>query len=563
MPITWRNIEAPNFGQAGQLLNVSNNLITQGADQLTNIMQARAAVQGQEWDAQKNQNTQNAINNIRGLTTDQLKQATVAGLVSPYGAQIDAQQVRDAFNNQDEFIAGNLQTAQNIKDSNDRTQYGGTYDTFMQALAQGDMKTAQGLAAQLKGTVFGVDAANAFRATENTRFEQNATNRRLAMEGQANALAAKRLQMEQVDHDLRQQQLTEARSWAQKGQQTYADAIRQGKDPEAAMQEALLSVPAQYVEYFKRGGQGVAGVTKLTTREQQDLNDSLITPLTDYKTSLHNELVTKKDNVLTNSGLNQDEIKAYEQQGVNLNSIIGDGGDKIPKNIYDELINIAANDRRAITTNELAAVKLRYNNGDGALNFQDSADDLYKKIKQMRTEYDYYKSQTNTLNSEYNSQINSLDRQLGKYTQDIQRSKLMNVDPKYLADKRGEVEAQLLQSGKSLKLSDVPVYSAQETPENAKTSDSLTAAVNANAQKYQAMQDRVDPLGLTGKPTSQSQLSFEVENARQNLVASQRALAAASIEVARGTRSKTSLDKLTKDYENKQQLYFKLAGTTK
>ena len=112
-------------------------------------------------------------------------------------------------------------------------------------------------------------------------------------------------------------------------------------------------------------------------------------------------------------------------------------------------------------------------------------------------------------------------------------------------------------------MSDVPVYSAQETPENAKTSDSLTAAVNANAQKYQAMQDRVDPLGLTGKPTSQSQLSFEVENARQNLVASQRALAAASIEVARGTRSKASLDKLTKDYKNKQQLYFKLTGTTK
>ena len=563
MPITWRNIEAPNFGQAGQLLNVSNNLITQGADQLTNIMRARAAAQGQEWDAQKNQNTQNAINNIRGLTTDQLKQATVAGLVSPYGAQIDAQQVRDAFNNQDEFIAGNLQTAQNIKDSNDRTQYGGTYDTFMQALAQGDMKTAQGLAAQLKGTVFGVDAANAFRETENTRFEQNATNRRIAMEGQANALAAKRLQMEQAAVN-RQLVEEEKRKQAMlKGQQTYVDAIRQGRDPDAAMQEAMLSVQAQYVDYFKQGGQGVAGVTKLTTREQQDLNDSLITPLTDYKTSLHNELVTKKDNVLTNSGLNQDEIKAYEQQGVNLNSIIGDGGDKIPKSIYDELINIAAKDRRAITTNELAAVKLRYNNGDGAFNFQDSADDLYKKIKQIRTGYDYYKSQTNALNSEYNSQITSLDRQLSKYTQDIQRSKLTNIDPKQLADARGQAEAQLLQAGKSLGLSDVPVYSAQETPENAKTSDSLTAAVNANAQKYQAMQDRVDPLGLTGKPTSQSQLSFEVENARQNLVASQRALAAASIEVARGTRSKTSLDKLTKDYKNKQQLYFKLTGTTK
>ena len=563
MPITWRNIEAPNFGQAGQLLNLSNNLITQGADQLTNIMQARAAVQGQEWDAQKNQNTQNAINNIRGLTTDQLKQATVAGLVSPYGAQIDAQQVRDAFNNQDEFIAGNLQTAQNIKDSNDRTQYGGTYDTFMQALAQGDMKTAQGLAAQLKGTVFGVDAANAFRETENTRFEQNATNRRLAMEGQANAMAAQRLQMEQAAVK-RQLEEEEKRKQAMlKGQQTYADAIRQGRDPDAAMQEAMLNVPAQYVDYFKQGGQGVAGVTKLTTREQEDLNTKILTPIADAKNALKTDLGDKQRTVLKNSGLNQDEIKAYEQQGVNLNSVIGDGGDKIPKSIYDELINIAAKDRRAITTNELAAVKLRYNNGDGAFNFQDSADDLYKKIKQIRTGYDYYKSQTNALNSEYNSQITSLDRQLGKYTQDIQRSKLTNIDPKQLADARGQAEAQLLQAGKSLGLSDVPVYSAQETPENAKTSDSLTAAVNANAQKYQAMQDRVDPLGLTGKPTSQSQLSFEVENARQNLVASQRALAAASIEVARGTRSKASLDKLTKDYKNKQQLYFKLTGTTK
>ena len=245
MAITWRNVDAPNLGQAGQLLGLSNELVNQGANQLTDVMNARLQTQKQVWDAQKNQNTQNAINAIRGMNTDQLAQSNIAGLLAPYGAQVDAQQVRDAFNGQDEFIAGNLQTAQNIKDANDRTQYGGTYDTFLQALAQGDLKTAQGLATQLKGTVFGVDAANAYTTASNTAFDHNIATRRLAIDGQANALAAQRFALEKADHDLKLQQLNDARSWAQKGHQIYTDAVMRGEDPEAATQKALLNVPAQ------------------------------------------------------------------------------------------------------------------------------------------------------------------------------------------------------------------------------------------------------------------------------------------------------------------------------
>ena len=461
MPITWRSVAAPDFTPAGQLLNLSNNLIDRGANQISDVMNARLQTQKQEWDATKEQNTQDALNNIRGMDSAQLNQANIAGLLSPYGAQINQQAVRDAFNNQDEFIAGNLQTAQNIKDSTDRTKYGAVNDTFLQALAQGDMTKAQELVKQLQGTVYGVDAANAYTTRANTLFDQNIANRRLAMEGQANALAAQRFALDKSDHDLRVQQANDARSWADKGQQIYADAIKSGKDPEAILQAAELNVPAQYLPYFKQGAQGIASVTQLTGQEKADLQDTVLTPISDKLNSFKTEFNTKKDNALKNSGLNQDEIKAYEQQGVSLDKIVGDGKNQIPKDLYDGLVKLAASKGDpGISTNELNAVKYRYEDGESWTKFQDNPDDLYKKIQQMRAGYDYYNSEINSLNAEYNTQTTALERQVQQHQRQLQQSKLMNVDPKVRDDKIGEVRATIINNANSLSLHDVPVFKA-------------------------------------------------------------------------------------------------------
>ena len=271
MAITWRTLQAPDFSPVVLLQRESRNAINSGIYTINNVAQQHLDAAQQTWDKQKQANTEAIINQIRGMDNSQLTQSDIAGLLAPYGAQIDAAQVRNAFNNQDEFIAGNLQTAQNIKDSTDHTQYGAVNDTFLQALAQGDMTKAQELVKQLQGTVYGVDAANAYTTRANTLFDQNISNRRLAMEGQANALAAQRFTLDKADHDLRVQQINDARSWADKGQQIYADALKSGKDPEAILQAAELNVPAQYLPYFKQGAQGIASATQLTGQEKADL----------------------------------------------------------------------------------------------------------------------------------------------------------------------------------------------------------------------------------------------------------------------------------------------------
>ena len=494
MAITWRNIDAPNLGQAGQLLGLSNELVNQGANQLTDVMNARLQTQKQVWDAQKNQNTQNAINAIRGMNTDQLAQSNIAGLLAPYGAQVDAQQVRDAFNGQDEFIAGNLQTAQNIKDANDRTQYGGTYDTFLQALAQGDLKTAQGLATQLKGTVFGVDAANAYTTASNTAFDHNIATRRLAMEGQANALAAQRLKMDRDNVDRQLADEKRQRQAMVQAQQVVNDALARGEDPILALNRNAKNINPLDIASYNAAGQQAAARSVMTPR-QKEIYDMTVGK--DIKTA-QTRLTTEKDNALKTEreayGLSADIVDALDNHNVDINKFIGNGEKQIPQTRYDELVRVMEERKLpGVENNELAALALRFDNGNGKfwngkswyeVDRSTSADEMADQLEQMRAGYMQYATTRKEINTNYNTQNELLNNSATKLQWGIGQTNLMDLTPEQIKTEQDKISKELSTLAKGSHIVYTPTVDTKaEAKKDKKTIDNLTKIIEQQNAK--------------------------------------------------------------------------------
>ena len=112
MAITWRNINAPNFGSSNALFDAGADRISQGIEQLSSL----AADYGQQLQTQENQvkqkNTDDAILAIGELGTMadydaaiQSGEYSVEALKSKYGNTIDVTQVRSALMTRDNQIA--------------------------------------------------------------------------------------------------------------------------------------------------------------------------------------------------------------------------------------------------------------------------------------------------------------------------------------------------------------------------------------------------------------------------------------------------------------------------
>lgn len=181
MAITWRNVDAPDFRGVGQLLQTSSNFLDKGTEQINAILQERMQAQQKAWDKGEEANTLQAVNQIRQMQNlDDVKNADLNALTQPYGAQVNAATVLDSLTKQSGVIAQNKQTEATVRDLNDQEQYGGIYAQARQALANGDLKTGEQLAAQLGSSKFGQAIAEDIAAARAQNFSQWEARQRLA-----------------------------------------------------------------------------------------------------------------------------------------------------------------------------------------------------------------------------------------------------------------------------------------------------------------------------------------------------------------------------------------------
>ena len=203
MAITWRNVDAPDLRSVGSLLASGSELMNQGAGQIGDILQRRLDTQKANWDLQAKDNTMAAINQIKAIKDlNQLEGTDLNQILSPYGGQIDAGLVSDAFGNQGNVIAQGMQNEQTVRTLGDQKQYQSAFNQMLQAYGNGDIKTGDAISAQLQNTTYGDEAANASIAARDRLQQQRYQQAQLA-----NASASLRLQKQRYDAETRPSEL--------------------------------------------------------------------------------------------------------------------------------------------------------------------------------------------------------------------------------------------------------------------------------------------------------------------------------------------------------------------
>ena len=203
MAITWRNVDAPDLRGVGSLLASGSELMNQGAAQIGDILQRRLDTQKANWDLQAKDNTMAAINQIKAIKDlNQLEGTDLNQILSPYGGQIDAGLVSDAFGNQGNVIAQGMQNEQTVRTLGDQKQYQSAFNQMLQAYGNGDIKTGDAISAQLQNTTYGDEAANASIAARDRLQQQRYQQAQLA-----NASASLLLQKQRYDAETRPSEL--------------------------------------------------------------------------------------------------------------------------------------------------------------------------------------------------------------------------------------------------------------------------------------------------------------------------------------------------------------------
>lgn len=100
-PITWRNVDAPQFGDGNRMLLASQNGITSGFNQIGEILKAGQATADANWKVQRDNNTQAFLNTMSQFrNAEEFANAQKSGvfdqLRQQYGGQVDQAAIRAA-----------------------------------------------------------------------------------------------------------------------------------------------------------------------------------------------------------------------------------------------------------------------------------------------------------------------------------------------------------------------------------------------------------------------------------------------------------------------------------
>lgn len=414
MAITWRNVDAPDLRGVGSLLASGSELMNQGAAQIGDILQRRLDTQKANWDLQAKDNTMAAINQIKAIKDlNQLEGTDLNQILSPYGGQIDAGLVSDAFGNQSNVIAQGMQNEQTVRTLSDQKQYQSAFNQMLQAYGNGDIKTGDAISAQLQNTTYGDEAANAsIAARERLRQQQN-ENARLSLE-------RSRFNY-QKDRDSKNDLLF-------KGQAAISlaarDAVIAGQDPQKAINDFLKTNPQYAAFATELSSHGQSAAKSYATLDNNgviakgsvdgayaDLGDKLLK-------SKNEQLVLAADQ----NGVSSDYIRSLTQKDntATQDKYFGDGEGKLSSSVLNK-VNKALKDAGQKTELSLAEMPYfvaRYEPSSLPLN-DGNLDNVVAQIVSNRKGYETYLGQAKTIEDQFTSKQTELNKLHNQAVRDI------------------------------------------------------------------------------------------------------------------------------------------------
>lgn len=193
--ITWRNIESDGFRGAAGLMEVARRSLNDGFTGLQSTLQQTNTVRDQNWDAQKQANTNAFLDRLaRFKTPEELAAAQQAGeldaLRQQFGGQVDSTAIRNAeANAQQQLIERIARQNQHLDDTQARNQRGELNDLYGML---GDPQQHAVVAQRLQQNDYGAQEqslASALRDAQKSWRGEKREDTRLGFEGSRLQLA--------------------------------------------------------------------------------------------------------------------------------------------------------------------------------------------------------------------------------------------------------------------------------------------------------------------------------------------------------------------------------------
>lgn len=205
MPITWKNISAPSFGEANDIMLKGVDRIANSINELGGIATDRSKEIKNNIETAKAKTTELAINRINSLASlEDYDQFDVNDFLKQYGDSVDAKQVRSAFEQKDNQLFDDYKFKKEYDYVSTKDSKAGQE---LQALINaGDYKGAKELLANHKDTLgaYGVELQGIIRTGERNEEEyqqrkaDSAFNRAIRREELANSRAQTQILREEA-----------------------------------------------------------------------------------------------------------------------------------------------------------------------------------------------------------------------------------------------------------------------------------------------------------------------------------------------------------------------------
>ena len=420
MAITWRNVDAPDLRGVGSLLASGSELMNQGAAQIGDILQRRLDVQKANWDLQAKDNTMAAINQIKAIKDlNQLEGTDLNQILFPYGGQIDAGLVSDAFGNQGNVIAQGMQNEQTVRTLGDQKQYQSAFNQMLQAYGNGDIKTGDAISAQLQNTTYGDEAANASIAARDRLQQQRYQQAQLAND--AARLALERTQIDKENN-------LNAQKNAIAG--IIETARVKEEDPAPAIAQYLggLKDRSNNQTLSAFADSETKRIYKLSGKQQQEYDQALAS-LTAAKDTVKTNVKDLLPKVIQSSGLSPTYLGNVGKVGSpnDVNTYVGKEENQIPTKIYNavnESLHLHGENDINIGS-ELPDLISQY---DPSLTTLDSTNiaNLTAYLLAQRTALRIYNEKVSDMTKQANIKSNAFDKRIAEWDGNIKRAYAAN-----------------------------------------------------------------------------------------------------------------------------------------
>lgn len=222
MPITWRNIEGDHTRGAASLFETARRALNDGMGNFKSIVDSRNELNQQNWDTQKEVNTDQFLDRLAQFKTpEELAAAQQSGqlqaLKAQFGGQIDRDAVRDAEAQQADVLMRRIAAQNQYADDKTNRDARPLVDQFNSLIADNKLDEARKF---LQSNVLGTDES----AFSNLILDRNDKQFSQSMEKSRLALQQAQERRSQIDWNDKWSEINQKRLAVDLGDQAMANA---------------------------------------------------------------------------------------------------------------------------------------------------------------------------------------------------------------------------------------------------------------------------------------------------------------------------------------------------